>query len=179
MLPAPRHPAHHPARRAASGLALAAVLLLAAPSAAAADRDVVIEGFDFQPGSVTVRVGDTVTWENRDGVEHTATSIDGRFDTGLLATGERGSIRFTRAGTYRYLCTPHPTMVGVVVVTAAGSGSPRPPDSSTASTLVDERTDTPGGDARWTALAIAALVALALADRRLGRPQRSGHPAVD
>jgi plastocyanin len=116
------------ARRPALGLALGAILLLLVPAATAADRDVRIADFAYAPATVTIRVGDTVTWTNRDPVEHTATATNGSFDTGLIAPDGSARIRFTRAGTYAYLCTPHPDMRGTVVVRARSS---RPPDTST------------------------------------------------
>src|SRR5688572_6350272 len=108
-----------PTRRRAPvriGLAAAALLVLvsglAVPAVLAATRAVDIRGFTFSPRTVEIRVGDTVTWTNRDGVAHTATAQNGSFDTGLLEEGESGSVRFRSAGTYRYVCTPHPQMTG-------------------------------------------------------------------
>lgn len=153
------------ARRPALGLALGSLLFLLAPAAAGADRDVRIGDFDYAPATVTIRVGDTVTWTNRDPVEHTATATNGSFDTGLIAPDGSARIRFTRAGTYAYLCTPHPDMRGTVVVRARSS---RPPDTSTGGPArSDESPDvTPSG---LGALALAGLLALLLADRRLAR----------
>jgi plastocyanin len=110
---------------------LAAVAAFAAPGALAADRSVRIADFAFSPRTITVTAGDRVRWTNRDAVEHTATARNGSFDTGLLGQGETGSVRFTIPGTYRYVCTPHPTMTGTIVVRAATGA--RPPDTSTAS----------------------------------------------
>lgn len=112
-------------------LPVAAILALAAPTVLAADRSVRIEDFAFSPRTITINVGDRVRWTNRDPVEHTATARNGSFDTGLLADGESYTIRFNAAGRYRYICTPHPTMTGTVVVRAAGGV--RPPDTSLAS----------------------------------------------
>lgn len=79
---------------------------------------VVIENFAFSPAEINVKVGDTVVWTQRDDVKHTATSVDGpeSFDSGLLAKGQSFSYTFTKAGTYNYICTPHPRMKGKVVV---------------------------------------------------------------
>jgi plastocyanin len=108
--------------------ALALTVLVAATIATAADRSVRIEDFAFAPRTLTISVGDRVTWTNRDAIEHTATARSGAFDTGLLGDGESRTVRFTKAGTYRYLCTPHPTMTGTIVVRAAGGA---PPDTAT------------------------------------------------
>lgn len=84
----------------------------------------------FQPESVTVPAGTTVTWANADGVDHTVTSgtvsqaagsvttsTDGRFDSGVLPGGGRYSFTFSTAGTYTYFCALHPaTMRGQIIV---------------------------------------------------------------
>jgi amicyanin len=75
-----------------------------------------IKSFAFGPGALTVKVGDTVTWTNKDITGHSATSDDGTFDTGVLSQNESGSFTFTKAGTYGYHCTPHPNMKGTIVV---------------------------------------------------------------
>jgi plastocyanin len=152
------------ARRPALGFALGSLLFLLVPAAAGADRDVRIVDFDYAPATVTIRVGDTVTWTNRDPVEHTATATNGSFDTGLIAPDGSARIRFTRAGTYAYLCTPHPDMRGTVVVRARSS---RPPDTSTAVASA------PPGDASSAALgwfAVIGGVAFVVVERRLRRP---------
>ena len=100
--------------------ALAAGLLIAG-TAVAADGDVTISGFAFSPGTVTVSVGDTVTWTNNDGVGHTATGDD--FDTGTISGGATASVTFDTAGTFAYHCSIHPQMNGTVVVEAAAAGN--------------------------------------------------------
>ena len=58
--------------------------------ALAADHAVAISGSAFSPATVTVTVGDTVTWTNTDQISHTATADGGAFDTGTLGNGESG-----------------------------------------------------------------------------------------
>lgn len=82
-----------------------------------ASDTVVIKSFAYGPNKVTVSAGQSVTWINEDTVNHTATSDDGTWDTGLMAKGESKSITFTIPGTYTYHCTVHPGMTGTVVVT--------------------------------------------------------------
>jgi plastocyanin len=89
---------------------------------AAADTSVTIRDFDFAPASVTVDVGDTVTWNNEGPTPHTATADNGSFDTGILDDGESGSHTFEQAGTFQYFCQPHPNMRGTVTVRAASTG---------------------------------------------------------
>lgn len=71
----------------------------------------------FSPNPVEVKVGETVTWINDDSGRHTVTSKDGVFDSGMM--GKRQSFSFTvdKAGEYAYFCSPHPGMMGTVVVT--------------------------------------------------------------
>lgn len=82
-----------------------------------------IADFAFSPATLTIHVGDTVTWTNSDPVVHTVTSATGAFDSGDIATDVSYSVTFTDPGTYEYLCTPHPDMTGMIVV----EPSPRAP----------------------------------------------------
>ncbi len=75
-----------------------------------------IDNFSFGPQTVTVPVGATVTWTNRDDIPHTAVSTDGVFKSKVMDTDEKFSYTFTKAGTYAYYCTIHPKMTGQVVV---------------------------------------------------------------
>ncbi len=77
---------------------------------------VTITDFAFSPATLTVAVGDTVTWTNQDTAAHTVTADDGTFDSGRLATGETFTETFDTAGTYAYHCTMHPGMVAEIVV---------------------------------------------------------------
>lgn len=89
---------------------------------ASAAAGVTIQDFAFGPASVTVNVGDTVTWTNQDDIGHTATADGGQFDTGILNKGQSGSATFDTAGTFTYYCQPHPNMKGTIVVQAASTG---------------------------------------------------------
>ena len=110
---------------------------------AAASTGVTIKDFKFGPSSSSVNVGDTITWTNQDTPPHTATANDGSFDTGTLNKGKSGSHTFTKAGTFPYICSIHPSMKGTVTVAAAsggssgggdtGSGASASPDTSTPS----------------------------------------------
>jgi plastocyanin len=89
---------------------------------AAASTTVTIRDFEYAPPTVTIDVGDTVTWSNDGPTGHTATADGGSFDTGLLADGESGSHTFDQAGSFSYFCEPHPFMKGTVTVQAAAGG---------------------------------------------------------
>jgi len=75
-----------------------------------------IDNFSFGPQTLTVQVGATVTWTNRDDIPHTAVSTDGVFKSKVMDTDEKFSYTFTKPGTYPYYCTIHPKMTGKVVV---------------------------------------------------------------
>jgi plastocyanin len=89
---------------------------------AAADTGVTISDFQFAPASVTIDVGDTVTWTNEGPTPHSATADDRSFDTGIFEAGQSRSHTFDEAGTFAYFCTPHPNMRGTVTVRAASTG---------------------------------------------------------
>ncbi len=72
----------------------------------------------FVPQTVTVKVGTTVVWTNKDQVDHNVTADDGSFASGNIAPGGTFSYTFNTAGTYDYKCTIHqPAMVGTIIVT--------------------------------------------------------------
>ena len=118
------------ARRGVLALLLAALIPCVFGSiemARAATHAVSIADFAFAPATLTITVGDTVTWTNEDPLVHTATSTSGAFDTGDLGQGESSSVTFTTPGTYPYLCAPHPDMTGqVIVLAAAATPTPAP-----------------------------------------------------
>jgi plastocyanin len=71
----------------------------------------------FKPGTVKVKVGDTVTWTNEGGIAHTVTATDGAgFDSGTLAPGATFSFTADKAGTISYVCNFHPGMQGTIEV---------------------------------------------------------------
>ena len=81
-----------------------------------ATADVTIGNFTFQPATLTVAPGTTVTWTNRDDIPHTVVSTDGLFKSKARDTDEKFSFTFDKAGTYPYFCSIHPKMRGQVVV---------------------------------------------------------------
>lgn len=76
-----------------------------------------IEDFAFASETLTIKVGDTVTWTNRDSAGHTVTSDSGsKLDSILLKKGQSYSHTFNEVGTFDYHCTPHPYMKGIIIV---------------------------------------------------------------
>ena len=80
--------------------------------------EVKIDNFSFGPVTLTVPVGTTVTWTNRDDIPHTIVSTDDpkAFKSKVLDTDEEFSFTFSKAGTYPYFCSIHPKMTGKVIV---------------------------------------------------------------
>ena len=94
---------------------------------------VAVVDFAFNPGTVDVVAGTTVTWINSGAALHTVTANDGSFDSGLLPAGTgRYSRRFATPGTYPYVCGLHPSMTGVVRVSGANGATPPPAAPPTA-----------------------------------------------
>ena len=89
---------------------------LEAEIAAPAVSDVAIDNFSFSPATVSVPVGSTITWTNRDDVPHNIVSSEQRFKSSVLDTDQQFAHRFEAPGTYQYFCSLHPMMVGRVVV---------------------------------------------------------------
>src|SRR6202790_5773059 len=89
---------------------------LAGAQQKAETTEVKIDNFSFGPGTLTVAVGTTVTWTNRDDIPHTVVSTDGVFKSKVRDTDEKFSYTFAKAGTYPYYCTIHPKMIGQIVV---------------------------------------------------------------
>ena len=80
--------------------------------------EVKIDNFSFGPVALTVPVGTTITWTNRDDIPHTVVSTDDpkTFKSKVLDTDEKFSYTFSKAGTYPYFCSIHPKMTGKVIV---------------------------------------------------------------
>ena len=103
--------------RSLGSLAIAAAitLLFGSAYALAEETEVHIDNFTFQPAQLTVKVGTTVTWKNRDDIPHTIVSA-GKFRSKTLDTDDSFSFTFTAAGDYKYFCSLHPHMTGMIKV---------------------------------------------------------------
>lgn len=113
------------------GLPSAAPSLMAPSVARGATHVVDVGDGFFSPTSLTVTVGDTVTWTNVDDSPHTATAA-GAFDSGNLDAGQSFSYTFSEAGTFSYVCLYHEEMVATITVVAASVGSPQAPAPASA-----------------------------------------------
>ncbi len=80
-------------------------------------REVNIQSFAFSPQELTVQVGDTVRWTNKDLVSHAITSDSGsELDSPLFGKDGTYSHTFSTVGTYTYHCSVHPSMKGTIIV---------------------------------------------------------------
>lgn len=115
---------------AAIGLLLVAVVLLVGCSSSSSDPGAtttvdptgggspVVKMIDttYEPETLTVKVGDTVTWVNEDSAGHNAVAEDDSWGTDLFGEGGSGSVTFDTPGTYPYVCTAHAGMTGTIIV---------------------------------------------------------------
>lgn len=75
-----------------------------------------IEGNAFNPTTITINKGETVTWQNNDSVPHRVAANDGSFDLGDQPGGAKVQFTFNIVGTFNYHCTIHSFMKGIVIV---------------------------------------------------------------
>lgn len=87
-------------------------------------QQVTIDKMAFQTPEVKIKVGESVTWTNKDGMAHNVHLRQGPakgkpYAQGkMLNTGETYTLKFNEAGDYLYVCTPHPMMKAKVIVEA-------------------------------------------------------------
>jgi len=110
--------------RGCAAFALGLLILVGLPSdALAADAQVtVVQPSDtmswrYDPASLTISAGSTVTWTNNGSTAVTVTSPDGLFDSESIGPGGSFSYTFDTPGTFRYFCVPYPHVKGVITVT--------------------------------------------------------------
>jgi len=89
----------------------------ATPTAVAGGSDVTIQNFAFNPASLTVKVGATVTWTQKDSAPHFVKWDDGTEAGPTMASGDVYRRTFDKAGTFTYVCGIHATMKGSITVT--------------------------------------------------------------
>ena len=75
-----------------------------------------INNFMFDPASITIKVGTTVTWTNQESATHSVVASDGSWESPSLNTGDTFSHTFDKAGTFEYVCGFHSRMMGTVIV---------------------------------------------------------------
>ena len=123
------------------------------------------ENYDrcFIPSEITVNVGDTIKWENKDSAAHTVTSgsatdgPDGTFDSNMLMSGQTFSHTFRTSGEYPYFDMLHPWQAGTVVVKgipSSGIVDTVPPLLLTPSDMTVDATDSFGARVDYSVKAI-------------------------
>ena len=104
--------------RMLAGVAMLARFGVCSPATAEIPQttNIVVKNFMFMPMSLTVTTGSTVTWSNQDQEPHTVVSDTGLFRSSAIDTNESFSFKFDQPGTYHFMCSIHPQMVGTIVV---------------------------------------------------------------
>ena len=90
-------------------------------SGTSSSNEILIQGMAFSPADITVSVGTTITWTNKDAVAHTVTSgvpgsISGQFDSGNISQNGNFKFTFSQTGTFKYFCKIHTSMTGTITV---------------------------------------------------------------
>jgi plastocyanin len=93
----------------------------AAPAAASRESTISIHNFAFSPVETSIVAGTTVHWKNLDGEPHTIRAVDGSFKSDAMDQDDSFTFKFDKPGTYRYVCSIHPQMIGTIVVKAPQS----------------------------------------------------------
>jgi plastocyanin len=89
-----------------------------ASSSSSKQNRIEIKDFAFNPQTITVKSGETVTWINRDEEPHTIVSVGKQFKKSTaLDTDQEFTLTVGAPGTYDYFCSVHPKMTGTIVVT--------------------------------------------------------------
>jgi len=104
-------------RRGTRSVAAAAALAAAAGACAGGGRaperhGIEIRAFVFTPAAQPAAPGDTLVFVNHDAVPHTATALDGSWDTGTIPAEGTKTVVVPAKGGGAYHCAIHPTMTG-------------------------------------------------------------------
>lgn len=77
-------------------------------------NNISIKNFSFNPQTLIVKTGTTVTWTNNDSTIHSVKSS--LFNSAGLSTDDTFKYTFNTIGTFNYNCGIHPTMTGMIIV---------------------------------------------------------------
>ncbi|MCB0141858.1 MAG: cupredoxin domain-containing protein [Caldilineaceae bacterium] len=135
-------------------------------------QEVLIQNFAYSPATITIDVGETVTWTNLDSAPHTVSADDDSFSSDTLNENDTFSHTFSTAGVFSYFCQFHSFMKAEIVVNEAptelkmvwlpivkrtdnaGNASPTPGQGSTTPTATSTRTPVPSATTTPTATAL-------------------------
>jgi len=108
-----------PAAAGAGGYAIPADISQPAAAGGATEAGTIVaKDIAYNPTEITVKVGDTITFENQDGFAHTFTADDGDFDSGNVDGGAKFEYVADEAGTIAFHCKIHSNMHGTITVEA-------------------------------------------------------------
>lgn len=110
--------------RVANNLAFSFFLFGISMNALSKEYKVGMEGWEFNPASLTIKLGDTVVWINDDDTKHKISFEDKlpgaptREHVHKFNVGDKFHFKFTSVGKFKYVCTSHEgqDMVGVIIV---------------------------------------------------------------
>lgn len=96
----------------------AATVAATTPATAAGPTEVKVDivNFAFQPATITIPAGTTVVWTNTSPTEHTVADKNLTWSSHILEQGQTYQRTFDQPGTFTYICTIHPEMVGTIIV---------------------------------------------------------------
>ncbi len=100
--------------------------------------------FAFQPATLTVAAGSRISFANAGTAPHTMTAVDGSFDSGVVSGGGRWGHTFSVPGTFGFLCSLHPQMVGTIRVTDSSGQAPAPAPTPGPTATLPRPTAPPG-----------------------------------
>jgi LPXTG-motif cell wall-anchored protein len=130
---------------------------------------VTMEDFQFSPATVSINIGDPVTWTNSGSEPHNAVADDGSFETAILESGDSETVTFDDAGSFSYICSIHPEMKGTVEVSEEASGNASAEDSDVSEeeavsspTAAGTDTSLPSTGSNVLPLAVAGVLLVAL-----------------
>ena len=130
--------------------------------------EVTIVDFAFEPATIEVSAGATVSWTNTGEVVHTVTADNGSFNSGEMNPGATVTGTFNTPGTFTYHCSIHPDMTGTLVVTDAESA----PSTSAAAPATDTEEPTAGAPTSETQPVIEDEAASAAPDKAKAKDAR-------
>src|SRR6266498_2291860 len=102
------------------------LLVLQTTGGRAATSIVQMVDFAFNPTTINISPGDTITWTNTTPTQHDTVSFSNLWRSSLLARGQTFSFTFANAGNFPYFCSPHLNlgMTGLVVVATSSGNMP-------------------------------------------------------
>lgn len=97
-------------------LAVTVSLLTACKKEKIGENEVIMLNNTYDPTLIVVKVGTTVTWNNKENIKHSVTSDEGMFESGDMKKGNQYGFTFAAKGYYIYHCSYHRAMKGTVLV---------------------------------------------------------------